>query len=187
MKDRDMVYQISRQPDAGSGVTLGLAVLLLSAPLLAGSALALRLASVGHEVTVGDSVVIVGEQGVERVLVAEGNPVNQRVATGLLESLGYRVLAASGPAEAIRMANAGDTEIHLLLTDVVMPEMTGDKLAMEIKKIRSEIPVIMCTGFSHKMTYESKLEMGIQTILMKPLSLEKLSTTIRKVLDGTEE
>ena len=65
-----------------------------------------------------------------------------------------------------------------------MPVMTGDKLAQEFMKIRPDIPIILCTGYSENMTEEKAKELGIREFIMKPFEIEDLAKTIRKVLDG---
>ena len=64
-----------------------------------------------------------------------------------------------------------------------MPTMTGDILAGELKKIRPDIPIILCTGFSELLTKEEARSMGIMDFLMKPLTTSELSHTVRKALD----
>ena len=64
-----------------------------------------------------------------------------------------------------------------------MPNMTGDELAKELMAVRSDIPVILCTGFSVRITEENAYEMGIQGFLKKPLLMRDLAETIRKALD----
>jgi len=64
-----------------------------------------------------------------------------------------------------------------------MPNMTGDKLAIELMKIRPDIPVIICTGYSKKISDESASEMGIKAFVYKPIVKADLAKTVRKVLD----
>ena len=71
-----------------------------------------------------------------------------------------------------------------MITDIIMPVMTGDKLAQEFMKIRPDIPIILCTGYSENMTEEKAKELGIREFIMKPFEIEDLAKTIRKVLDG---
>ncbi len=65
-----------------------------------------------------------------------------------------------------------------------MPNMTGDKFAMEVMKIRSDIPVLLCTGFSEQMSDKKAETLGIKGLLMKPMVMRDLSVMIRKVLDA---
>ena len=68
-----------------------------------------------------------------------------------------------------------------------MPNMTGVQLAGEVKKIRPDIPVILCTGFSYQINDEKSKALGIQGFVMKPVVMRELAETIRKVLDNSEE
>jgi DNA-binding NtrC family response regulator len=70
-----------------------------------------------------------------------------------------------------------------------MPNMTGEMLAKEMMQIRSDIPIILCTGFSHLVDQKKSQLIGIRAFLMKPLILKDLAVTIRKVLDpiGSKE
>jgi YesN/AraC family two-component response regulator len=70
-----------------------------------------------------------------------------------------------------------------VITDLTMPNMTGDKLAKKLMKIRSDIPIILCTGFSEKMSLEKSNALGIKGFLMKPVVKSDLAKTVRKVLD----
>jgi YesN/AraC family two-component response regulator len=72
----------------------------------------------------------------------------------------------------------------MIITDMTMPDMTGDQLAREIKKTRPEIPIILCTGFSENMNDEKAKSMGIHKFVLKPVSMKEIATTIRDVLDG---
>jgi len=71
----------------------------------------------------------------------------------------------------------------LVITDMTMPTMTGDTLAEEMMKIRPDIPVILCTGFSSTITEERAKVMGIRAFLMKPFLKTDVAKTIRRVLD----
>ena len=66
---------------------------------------------------------------------------------------------------------------------MTMPHMTGDELAGELMRIRPEIPIIICTGFSEKLTEEKAGEIGIRAFVMKPLLKAEIAKTIRQVLD----
>ena len=69
-----------------------------------------------------------------------------------------------------------------MITDIVMPNMTGDKLADEMMGIRPDIPIVLCTGYSEKFTRQQASEMGINAFLMKPLVMQDLAGTVRQAL-----
>jgi len=68
--------------------------------------------------------------------------------------------------------------------DMTMPNLTGVNLAVEIKKYRLDIPIILCTGFSKRINPEIAEEIGINSILMKPVTLDDMARTVRSVLDN---
>ncbi len=76
-----------------------------------------------------------------------------------------------------------DDRFALVVTDMTMPGMRGDRLAEEIMAIRSDIPVILSTGYSKQISNEKAREMGIRAFVMKPLTQHELANTVRKVLD----
>ncbi len=69
-----------------------------------------------------------------------------------------------------------------MITDMTMPNMTGDKLAKEMIRIRPDIPIILCTGYSERITEDKAIAMGIREFAMKPLVMLDLAKIIRKVL-----
>ena len=74
-------------------------------------------------------------------------------------------------------------DFDLVITDMTMPNMTGDKLAIELMNIRPDIPVILCTGYSKKISDETASEIGIKAFAYKPIVKADLAKTVRKVLD----
>jgi len=101
----------------------------------------------------------------------------------MLERLGYDVFARSSPVEALAKFNSDSQNFDLIITDKTMPNMTGPDLAQEIKKIRPDIPIIMCTGFSEEISLDRLESTGLDEIVMKPVSTRKIAKAIRKVLD----
>jgi CheY-like chemotaxis protein len=71
----------------------------------------------------------------------------------------------------------------IVITDMTMPKMTGEALARKLLLIRSDIPVILCTGYSRSMTRERARAVGIREFALKPLSIRELAQTVRRVLD----
>ncbi len=107
------------------------------------------------------------------------------LAQEILERLGYSVEPWTNPVEALEAFRAQPDAFNLVITDKTMPNMTGFDLAGELRKIRSDIPIILCTGFSDAGDSEKSEALGIARILMKPLSMHVLATAVREVLDGT--
>jgi len=101
----------------------------------------------------------------------------------MLEHLGYRVTACTSPLDALKQFSAHPDTFDLVITDLTMPDMTGDVLTTELMKIRGDIPVILNTGFSESMTKEKAKALGIKALLMKPVRMEIMATTLRELLD----
>ncbi len=125
--------------------------------------------------------------GHERILFVDDEPALVDLGKQLLERLGYRVTTRTSSIEAFELFKARPDKFDLLLTDMTMPHMTGEKLAQEFMKIRPNIPVILCTGYSEWITEEKAKKVGIRLFAMKPLVMRELADAIRKVLDQEKE
>ena len=79
----------------------------------------------------------------------------------------------------------GPTDIDAIVTDMTMPRLTGDVLAAKAKAIRSDVPVLLCTGYSKKLGNRNAAEIGVEALCMKPLSMKALVATLRAILDQT--
>jgi CheY-like chemotaxis protein len=101
----------------------------------------------------------------------------------MLERLGYRVNAHTKSPSALDVFVANPQTFDLVITDMTMPAMTGDQLAMNIRKAHRTIPIILCTGYNEKISSETAREIGISQFLTKPLTLEELARAIRQLLD----
>ncbi len=121
--------------------------------------------------------------GNERILIVDDEEPIVRLQRRTLEHLGYRVASRTSSVEAFEAFYANPEGYDLMITDMTMPNMSGDLLAMEIKKVRADLPVILCTGFSEEITREKAAVMGIDAFLMKPVTKKELAETIRKVFD----
>jgi CheY-like chemotaxis protein len=121
--------------------------------------------------------------GTEQILFLDDDKVLADIGEKMLKKLGYRVNSRTSPYEAIEAFKANPSKYDMVITDMTMPGMTGDILAKEILKIRYNIPIIICTGFSKMMSPEKASKMGIKDFLMKPLTMSDLSKSIRTVLD----
>ena len=104
-----------------------------------------------------------------------------------LEKMGYRVTATNRSAEALELFCANPDQFDLVITDMTMPQMTGDRLAKEILKIRPDMPIIICTGYHEKIKKKKSLKMGIKAFLLKPVSINNLAKNVRKVLDKEKD
>ena len=121
--------------------------------------------------------------GHERILFIDDDPSLVEIGREILGKLGYDVVAKTSSIEALELFREQPDKFDLVITDMTMPNMTGDRLAAELMKIRPDIPTILCSGFSEKMSNEKADALGIKNFLMKPIVMKDLAKTIRKVLD----
>lgn len=121
-------------------------------------------------------------QGKERILLVDDEPFIIRMQKQSLERLGYIVTARASSVDALEAFQASPSKFDLLITDMTMPAMTGDKLARAVKKIRPDMPVIICTGFSEKLNPD-ELTSDIDGFLMKPVDRKQMARKVRMVLD----
>jgi PAS domain S-box-containing protein len=124
-------------------------------------------------------------RGSERILLVDDEPSIVKMLQQSLERLGYMVTIFTSSMEALEAFRTSPDTFDLVITDMSMPTMTGDKFAEEIKKIRSDVPVILCTGFSDQIKIRTGTDMQINAFLMKPINKAKLAKTIRRVLGRT--
>jgi CheY-like chemotaxis protein len=94
------------------------------------------------------------------------------------------VTARTGSIDALEAFRAGPDRFDLVLTDMAMPNLSGDKLAAELIRIRPDIPILICTGFSETMTEEKSQSLGIRGLVLKPIIVKDLAKKIREILDG---
>lgn len=120
--------------------------------------------------------------GNERVLFVDDEQSLAQLGKQMLSRLGYEVETRTSSVEALQLFWVKPDNFDLVITDMTMPNMTGDDLVRELLHIRPDIPIIMCTGFSEKAIGERTKEMGIRAVVMKPLVMRELAETIRRVL-----
>jgi len=119
----------------------------------------------------------------ETVMVVEDEDRVRAVSAEALRELGYTVVEARGPNEAIKMIEAGQ-RLSLLFTDVVMPEMSGRQLVDILRKDNPELKVLYTTGYTRNaIVHDGILDSGTK-LLPKPFSIEDLAEKVRTILDG---
>jgi len=122
-------------------------------------------------------------QGTERILFVDDELPITKMAKQLLERVGYEVTTRTSSIEALELFKAKPNEFDLVVTDMTMPNLTGDKLAVELIKTRRDISVILCTGYSKKISNDTASEIGIKAFAYKPIVKADLARTVRNVLD----
>jgi CheY-like chemotaxis protein len=100
----------------------------------------------------------------------------------MLTSLGYDVSVRLSSLDALEAFRTNPARFDLVITDMTMPNMTGDHLAREMLKIRPDIPIILTTGFSERISEEEAKKMGIRVFVMKPASLQALARAVQTAL-----
>ncbi|MCF8111706.1 MAG: response regulator [Desulfobacteraceae bacterium] len=123
--------------------------------------------------------------GTEHILLVDDEIQVAYMLKQMLEQLGYRVTMFTDSPRALEVFSAQPDTFDLIITDQTMPYMTGDELAEEAIRLRKDIPVILCTGFSEKLSEQKAKNKGIRAFLMKPVLKQKMAVTIRNVLDST--
>ena len=121
--------------------------------------------------------------GNEKILIVDDEESMVNIGRGRLERLGYQVEVRTNPIDALELFRAAPDEFDLVITDMTMPRITGDKLVKDILKIRPDIPTILCTGFSERIDEEKAKEIGIRGYIEKPFDQGTLSRIVRTVLD----
>ncbi len=122
------------------------------------------------------------EGGKERILLVDDEEQIVRMSQQMLERLGYHVTARTSSIETLEAFRAAPDKFDLVITDMTMPNMTGVHLAKKLIEIRPDIPVIICTGFSEKISADKAKAMGIRGYVMKPVVRSELAKKIREVL-----
>ena len=135
--------------------------------------------------TVGDTLPPTALRGAETILLVEDDDQVRVVAKGILRRSGYDVIEARNAGEALLQSEGHPTTIHLLLSDVVMPQMSGPELAKRLAMVRPDMKVLCMSGYTDdSIVRHGVLEARI-AYLQKPITPEVLSTKVREVLDGT--
>jgi two-component system cell cycle sensor histidine kinase/response regulator CckA len=122
--------------------------------------------------------------GNERILLVDDEAPVVNLEKQMLERLGYRVAEYASSFDALKAFKAGPSAFDLVISDLSMPNLTGDQLAHKLIAIRPDIPIIICTGFSERIDQEKAASIGVSGFLMKPIIKAEMAKIVRKVLDG---
>jgi len=121
--------------------------------------------------------------GSERILLVDDETLVAEMMQRQLENLGYQVKSYNKPEEALTTFYTAPEKFDIIMTDMTMPKMNGVAFAQEILRVREDIPVILCTGFSELVNEEKARAVGIKAFVMKPLVRKTIADTVRRVLD----
>ncbi len=138
-------------------------------------------AVVGDPASTPETVI---QHGTERILFVDDESAIVDVFETILKRLGYTVTARTSSLEALHEFRDDPDRFDVVITDMTMPNLTGIQLAGEIHRIRPDIPIILCTGFSEVIDEDKAAALGIHAFVMKPVVRDQLAAIIRKVLDG---
>jgi len=116
------------------------------------------------------------------ILFVEDEEALARLGKEAMTGLGYEVIMRKSSVEALEAFRADPLRFDAVVTDQTMPHMTGEALSRELLHIRPDVPIILCTGFSHSMTLEKAKAMGIRAFLLKPLLIKDLGRTLHEIL-----
>jgi PAS domain S-box-containing protein len=123
-------------------------------------------------------------KGNEHILFVDDEEPLVEIATEMLQMHGYRVTAKTNSEEALEAFKNSPDNFDLVITDQTMPNMSGSELASALLRTRPDLPIILCTGYSSKISDEMAKKIGIADYFLKPFDTEKLLRFVRKVLDS---
>ncbi|PKN35059.1 MAG: hypothetical protein CVU61_05160 [Deltaproteobacteria bacterium HGW-Deltaproteobacteria-19] len=122
-------------------------------------------------------------KGKGRILLVDDEEPLAALGQEMLSSLGYDVSVRLSSRDALEAFRMNPARFDLVITDMTMPNMTGDHLAQEMLKIRPDLPIILTTGFSERITEEESKKLGIRVFVMKPVSLQALARAVQTALE----
>jgi two-component system, cell cycle sensor histidine kinase and response regulator CckA len=179
--------------DVGEGTGMGLAVihgiitshdgvLDVKSEVGAGSVFTVFFPCIDDEVNGREDVLIRGmPHGSERILFIDDEKDIVRMISRMLEYLGYTVYSATSADQALAMIRE-DPGIDLVITDYSMPGISGIEMAREIGKLRPDLPVMLCSGFSESVVFDEEAKSVIRKFMSKPIDMKKLAKAIREVM-----
>jgi PAS domain S-box-containing protein len=121
--------------------------------------------------------------GTERILLIDDEPNQVDIGQQVLKLLGYSVTGKTNSLEALKLFRQNPDDFDLVVTDMTMPKMTGDELAKEMLAVKPNLPIIICTGYSERVTPAKAKALGIKEMIMKPAVVKEIANTVRRVLD----
>ena len=141
---------------------------------------------IGTERENKETVAVPTDRGNERILFVDDEEELVNLGKEMLTGLGYQVIGRTSSREALELFRALPSQFDLVITDMTMPNLTGVELAQELMRIRPDLPVILCTGFSETITPQRAKSLGMREFVMKPIVTRQIAAAIRRALDPKE-
>lgn len=123
-------------------------------------------------------------KGVQLVLVVEDEPIMRKVAVKVLKDAGHEVLIAENGEEGVELFEKHHNDIKLVLLDMVLPKKSGKDVYIEMKKIKSDVKVLLNSGFRKDKRVEEILQLGIKHFIEKPYTFDALAKAIHAAING---
>jgi signal transduction histidine kinase/DNA-binding response OmpR family regulator len=120
----------------------------------------------------------------KHVLIVDDDRDVGRLAARILETFRYEVTALTDPTEAVNLVRKRPAKFDLVLTDLLMPELSGPELARALKKIRPDLPLVLISGFVSSVTEESARRQGFVGLIRKPFEIEQMAKSVASVLNS---
>ncbi len=185
-------YFTTKEPGEGTG--LGLAVvhgivkshngaITVHSELQKGTSFTVYLPSLGRDPASAEEAPGGIHPGREKILLVDDEEGLADSVMQMLEHLGYTVTATTSSVEALRLFSRQPEDFDLVITDYTMPKMTGVDLAEKLMEVRPDIPIILCTGFSERITEKKAKGMGIRMFALKPFTLRSIAKSVRAALE----
>jgi DNA-binding NtrC family response regulator len=126
-------------------------------------------------------------RGHECILLIDDEESALKSMESVLKHLGYDVSGKKDPSEALEVFNAESDKFDLVITDQIMPGLSGLELSKKILEVRPDIPVLICTGFSDKIDKQITLNIGIREVVFKPFKMSEFARIVRRILDSRDK